>query len=334
MTAKQDDFFSVSHLNKTYHGQAAPCVKDLSFSLCRGQGLSLVGPSGHGKTTVLRIIAGHETPDSGKAVLGGSVLFDSTFSLPPQKRPISMVFQDLALFPHLSVKENILFGVPHLSSLIQEERLNELVDLMGISSLLKRLPREISGGQQQRVALARALITRPQLLLLDEPFSALDTEIRSAMREELVEYLQTLEITSIFVLHDQEDAFAMGDLVLLMDEGQKVECVSPDEMCLQPKSSRTADFLVHWSKVSSNLFDDNSVQNGKGLIYLRPEAFDWKGSRYQAVIKKVIPCGGFQKVILERNGHQVEILAPLTSHLQKGKTVHFDINFDHTLSFQ
>ena len=279
------------------------------------------------------MIAGHEEADSGRVVLDGTILSSTSFSLLPQKRPIAMVFQDLALFPHLTVKENILFGVAHLRPSIQNQRLKELADLMRISPYLKRLPREISGGQQQRVALARALITRPKLLLLDEPFSALDTEMRMSMRGELVDYLKNLEMTSIFVLHGQEDAFAMGDLVLLMSEGEKVECSSPREMCIRPQCSRTADFLGHWSRVSLHFFDDGPFQKEGVKVYLAPQAFSWGSGRYQAVVDKVMPCGGFQKVTLSNNGHQMETSASLGICFHKGETIHFDVNFHHALSF-
>ena len=339
-----NSLLSLRHLTKTYAGEAS--VKNLSLELPQGQILSFLGPSGCGKTTTLRLIAGHEMADFGEVRVGGAVLSSPHHFVPPQKRPISMVFQDLALFPHLSVKKNILFGVSHLHPEEQKKRLSSLVDMLKISGLLDRSPRNISGGQKQRVALARAIITHPQLLLLDEPFSALDTQTRLSLREELTSHLKKWNMTSVFVLHDQEDALAISDLILLMEQGEQVECASPQDLCLHPQSARTASFLGHWleipiqslcgHRIKTALFGELEFSHGTPehlgqhyKLYLRPEAFCWNQKGHQAIIEKITPLGQVQKMTLNKDGQRFHTFVGPTMNFQKQQRVSFALDPRH-----
>ena len=194
------------------HAYGAQAVVDgLSLFLRRGAIGCLLGPSGCGKTTVLRCIAGFEAPLEGEIHLNGQVVARAGFSVPPERRRVGMVFQDYALFPHIRVRENIAFGLHLSSSVIRAERVRELAELVGLAAVLDKYPHELSGGQQQRVALARALAPRPDLLLLDEPFSNLDVELRERLSLEVRDIIKTSGATAVLVTHDQQEAFAMAD---------------------------------------------------------------------------------------------------------------------------
>jgi iron(III) transport system ATP-binding protein len=202
----------------------------------RGEFLALLGPSGCGKTTLLRLIAGFETPDAGEVCFEGAVVNH----LAPEKRRVGMVFQDYALFPHLTVAENVGFGVPRA---LRRERLAELLELVGLRGLEARYPHELSGGQQQRVALARALAPNPDLVLLDEPWSNIDPLLRGSMRDELAAILREIGVTVILVTHDREEAFSLADRIAVMRAGTVVQTASPEELYLLPLDRWTAEFV-------------------------------------------------------------------------------------------
>ena len=211
-----DPLLEVQELHLSYDGQEA--VRGVSFSLQRGTIGCLLGPSGCGKTTVLRCIAGFEAPAAGRILLNGKVVSSTEQSLPPEARRIGMVFQEHALFPHLTAADNISFGL--INETDSQGRVKELATLTGITELLEKYPHELSGGQQQRVALARALAPRPDLLLLDEPFSNLDTGLRERLSHELRDIIKASGATAILVTHDQYEAFAMADEIGVMREGR------------------------------------------------------------------------------------------------------------------
>jgi molybdate transport system ATP-binding protein len=205
----------------------------------------LLGPSGAGKSLTLKAIAGLLKPDRGRIELPDGAAFDSEqgIDLPPQARNAGYVVQDLALFPHLSVAENIGFGLYGWSREQQRQRVAELVELLGLEGLESRLPGAISGGQQQRVALGRALAARPSLLLLDEPFSALDAPIRNALRREVTRLRRQLALTAVFVTHDLQEAYALADRIALYDAGSVLQYGTRDEVFRQPVSARAAQLL-------------------------------------------------------------------------------------------
>ena len=215
----------------------------MSLSLERGRTLALVGPSGCGKTTLLRLLAGLEAPTEGTILLGGRTVASPVSWEPPEVRRIGMVFQDYALFPHMTVAQNVVYGLSGWSKEARERRMDALLEMVRLKHVRGRYPHQLSGGEQQRVALARALAPRPVALLLDEPFSNLGPRLRSSMRVELREILLSNGVTAVFVTHDQEEALYMGDVVAVMSEG-KVEQIGPPETVFhQPQSAFVARFL-------------------------------------------------------------------------------------------
>ncbi len=218
-------------------------VHDFSLQLKKGEIACLLGPSGCGKTTVLRSIAGFEGLTKGAILLNGKSISDSQSTLPPEKRNIGMVFQDFALFPHLNINDNICFGIRHLSRVQQKQRVQALLKLISLSEYEKRYPHELSGGQQQRIALARALAPKPNLLLLDEPFSSMDVELRAELAKEVRQILKHENITAILVTHDQHEAFAMADHIAVMKAGELLQWDSAYNLYHQPNSPFVADFI-------------------------------------------------------------------------------------------
>ena len=214
-------FFNVSNLNISYDNQLV--VDDISFDLAEGELACLLGPSGCGKTTILRAISGFQTLNSGTIELGGELLASSQQSVAPEKRNVGMVFQDHALFPHLNVYENVCFGLKKLPRSEQQKRASDLLSLVGIEQHKNKYPHELSGGQSQRVAIARAIAPQPKLLLMDEPFSNLDSELRESLGYEVRDLLKQLKVTAIMVTHDQLDAFALGDQVGVMSNGRLMQ---------------------------------------------------------------------------------------------------------------
>lgn len=225
---------------------------DISLRLARGSKLSILGPSGSGKTTLLRVISGLERQDSGTLFFNGR----SMDFCPPHKRNFGMMFQDFALFPHLSVFHNIGFGLKMKGWNRQQirNRVQEMLELVNLTGFEKRNPLELSGGERQRVALARTLAPRPELILLDEPLSSLDRVLRKHLLSELVKILSALGITSIFVTHDHEEAFAAGRQVILLNQGRIEQSGTPEDLCLRPASDWVRSFM-----------------NGTGISLIRPE---------------------------------------------------------------
>ncbi|MCM0021062.1 MAG: ABC transporter ATP-binding protein [Tagaea sp.] len=216
-------------------------VDDLTLAAGKGELLSILGPSGCGKTTTLRMIAGFVAPETGAIHVGGVAIH----AMPPHKRNIGYVFQNYALFPHLSVADNVGFGLRmrFVAKPARAARIARALDLVGLGAFAARYPAQLSGGQQQRVALARALIIEPDLLLLDEPLSNLDASLRAEMRGEIRALQRRLNITTVFVTHDQSEALAMSDRIAVMDRGRLVEVATPKELCDAPRHRFTAEFL-------------------------------------------------------------------------------------------
>ncbi len=232
----------LDHITCGYRPDVAT-VQDLSLHLQPGNILCLLGPSGCGKTTTLRAIAGFEKVSSGEIRLEGQIVASASIHVPPERRRVGMVFQEYALFPHLSVKDNVAFGLYHWQSAERQARVQTLLELVGLQGLAHRFPHELSGGQQQRVAIARALAPKPLMLLLDEPFSNLDPEMTIKMRKELYRVLRQTQTTAILVTHDHEEAFAMADQVAVMQDGRLVQCATPETIYQQPSCSFVAEFI-------------------------------------------------------------------------------------------
>ena len=254
-------------------------LNNISLDVAEGEFLTILGESGSGKTTLLRIIAGFESASSGEVWMGGERLD----TLPPYQRRVNTVFQNYALFPHLTVEENVAYG-PRVAKTPADEirgRVDEALAKVRMQAFAKYKPSKISGGQQQRVALARALVNRPQLLLLDEPLSALDANLRRQMQMELKTLQRQVGITFIFVTHDQEEAMVMSDRIALLHAGELEQVAPPDEIYSRPATSYAAQFIGHTNllqaEVRSGMAKSGSLswpthtEEGKALFSLRPE---------------------------------------------------------------
>jgi iron(III) transport system ATP-binding protein len=233
----------LDQVTMTYPGGQMPAVYGISFKVNKGEVLALLGPSGSGKTTVLRLIAGFEVPDHGKISLGGQEVSRPDRCLPPEKRGVGMVFQDYALFPHLTVAKNVAFGLRRLGVADRKQRVMEVLTLVGLTGFEQCYPHELSGGQQQRVALARAIAPNPIVVLLDEPFSNLDPDMRSRMRYEVQQILKRVGTTAILVTHDHEEAFAMADHIAVLNAGRLEQLDTPEVIYHTPSTPFVADFV-------------------------------------------------------------------------------------------
>ncbi|HET9260888.1 MAG TPA: ABC transporter ATP-binding protein [Acidimicrobiia bacterium] len=220
-------------------GQAV-ALEGFNLDVHAGHILTMLGPSGSGKTTALRLIAGFDRPDHGSIEVGGVTVADEKVFVAPERRKVGMVFQDYALFPHLTVAGNVGYGVDRES---RPTRVAKTLDLVGLSDLARRLPHELSGGEQQRVALARALAPEPSVILLDEPFSNLDAALRARVRTEVAEILRTAGTTAVFVTHDQEEALSTSDFVAVVRHGTVVQAASPSDLYHQPIDEWVAGFV-------------------------------------------------------------------------------------------
>jgi iron(III) transport system ATP-binding protein len=259
-------FLDLRGVTKRYGAVAALDGVDLSIS--RGERLAIVGPSGSGKSTLLRLIAGFEAPDAGVIRLGGAVLADGPAYVPAHLRGVGLVAQDGALFPHLTIADNIGFGLDrHAPG--RSERISELMGMVGLDlAMLSRRPDELSGGQQQRVALARALARQPQLMLLDEPFSALDTALRASTRKAVSDLLAAAGVTVILVTHDQAEALSFADMVAVMRDGRLSQVGAPRELYLRPRDRLVAEFL------GEAIFLPAQLSGGTAVCALGPVAVD------------------------------------------------------------
>jgi iron(III) transport system ATP-binding protein len=238
-------FLEVSQLQVQYPGRSRAAVERASLGLRAGDVGVLIGPSGCGKTSLLRAVAGLERVTGGEIRLAQSVVSSTNLHVPAEARRIGMVFQDYALFPHLSVGDNVGFGLHHLPRSARGHRIQEVLKLVGLESSAARFPHELSGGQQQRVALARALAPQPQLLLLDEPFSNLDVDLRERLAHEVRAILKEAQTTALFVTHDQMEAFAVGDVIGVMSDGRLHQWDSAYTLYHRPATRFVADFIGH-----------------------------------------------------------------------------------------
>jgi iron(III) transport system ATP-binding protein len=254
-------YLELQQLSVQYPGRPRPAVEQVSFGLKAGQIGVLIGPSGCGKTTLLRAVAGLEAISSGRIALAGQTVSAPGQSLAPEARRIGMVFQDYALFPHLDVGQNVGFGIYDQPKAQRQARVGEVLELVGLADVRRRYPHELSGGQQQRVALARALAPKPQLLLLDEPFSNLDVDLRERLAHEVRGILKAAGATALFVTHDQLEAFAIGDVIGVMHEGALHQWADAYTLYHRPATRFVADFIGHgvFTKASVEMHEENGA---------------------------------------------------------------------------
>jgi iron(III) transport system ATP-binding protein len=250
-------------LSKQFSG--TPVVRDVSVSVCQGEILSLLGPSGCGKTTTLRLIAGLEHLDRGSIEIAGQCVAHDSRHLSPERRRVGLVFQDYALFPHLTVAGNVGFGLGRGRGSRQE--VEDLLATVGLAGLAHRMPHELSGGQQQRVALARALAIQPRLMLLDEPFSNLDPDLRSGIRREVAAILRRSGTTAVLVTHDQDEALSISDRVAVMLDGEIAQVGSPEDVYANPSTRAVASFVGEAAFVAGHA-RGTWVETGFGPIEL------------------------------------------------------------------
>lgn len=339
-------FIQIKQLTKHYSNSFQPAVEQFDIDVKKGEVITLLGPSGCGKTTTLRMLAGFEQPTTGRIVIDDQLIYDNTFSLCPEKRGIGMVFQDYALFPHLTITKNILFGLEKWKYKDKMLRVNEILDLIGLQSLADRYPHQLSGGQQQRVALGRALAPNPHVVLMDEPFSNLDAGLREKMRKDVTDILRKTNTTAIIVTHDQKDAFAVSDRVVVMNHGVIQQIATPRDMYRSPKNCFVAKFLGKTNILTGTMATDlKHVYTHIGKVCLpekrselindvtvsiRPEGCRLadKG-RYCGEIEDVIYNGEYQEVYVklktESGFEMMTLYAPIEQDMKLGTVVSFDI---------
>ena len=255
-------FLSLNQLQVRYPGARQAAVDGVTLGLQAGDIGVLIGPSGCGKTTLLRAVAGLEALSQGSIALQGEVISSPHAQVPPEQRRMGMVFQDYALFPHLDVAHNVDFGIRHLGAEARRARVDEVLALVGLQGMQTQHPHKLSGGQQQRVALARALAPKPRLLLLDEPFSNLDVELRERLAHELRAILKAAGATALFVTHDQLEAFAIGDMIGVMHQGHLQQWSDAYTLYHRPATRFVAEFIGHAVFVPAHL----SVQGGAVVV--------------------------------------------------------------------
>lgn len=326
-------------------------VRNMSFSLSEGEIGCLLGPSGCGKTTMLRTIAGFQTPCNGRVMIAGNEVVGSSCETKPEERQIGMVFQDLALFPHMTVRDNIAFGIRHCTRKEARQRVDELLDLVSMREHGKRYPHELSGGQQQRVALIRAMAPRPPVLLLDEPFSSQDTERRVHLAHEVREILKRDGITAILVTHDQYEAFAIADHIGVMNEGQLCQWDKAYDLYHTPANRFVADFIGEGVFVCGNTLENNQIQTELGIIHgelseqfsagtqiellVRPDdiVHDDRSETKATVIAKDFRGAGHLYTLRMPGSTRLLCLAPSHHNHAIGEEFGVRLNLDHLVIF-
>ena len=306
----------LKNINKTFDGLTV--LDNINLDIYDNEFLTLLGPSGCGKTTTLRIIGGFETPDSGDVIFMGDRIND----VPPHKRNVNTVFQRYALFPHLNVYENVAFPLREKKVGRDEidQKVREMLNLVALNGFERRSVTSLSGGQQQRVAIARALISRPKVLLLDEPLAALDLKLRKDMQQELKGIQKATGITFIFVTHDQEEALSMSDTVVVMSEGKIQQIGTPVDIYNEPQNAFVADFIGESNIVDGVMLDDRKVafsghvfncvdfgfeKNEQVDVVIRPEDVDIVSEEkgmLRGVVTSVTFLGVYYEIIVDIDG--------------------------------
>jgi iron(III) transport system ATP-binding protein len=338
----------LDQVTKRFGRGEPPAVDRLSLAVAPGEILALLGPSGCGKTTTLRLIAGFEAPDEGSVDIRGQRVAGHGTLVPPEERGVGVVFQDYALFPHLSVGGNVAFGLAGQPRPSRDRRVAEVLDLVGLGTLARRYPHELSGGQQQRVALARALAPAPALLLLDEPFSNLDADLRALMREEIAKILRTTGTTAVFVTHDQQEAFTLADRVGVLHAGRLEQVDTPYETYHHPATRfvaefvGAADFLRGFVTEGEIVTEIGPVANAAGFpagfpvdVMIRPDDIDFIPHPDGEVVVAGRQFHGSEHLYRLRlaSGARVHSVQPSTAMYLVGTRVRIVANLLHVVAF-
>lgn len=321
-------------------------LNNVSFAIAPGEIACLVGQSGCGKSTLLRVIAGVENIDSGAVWLDGKPVTGPDVFVEPEDRNVGFMFQDYALFPHLTARGNILFGLKHLGRKAAAARADEVLARLKIDTLADRYPHMLSGGEQQRVALARALAPQPHVLLMDEPFSNLDRRLRDTVRQETSSVLRALGTTAIIVTHDPEEALSLGDKVVLMHKGKVIEAGTGDAIYTYPQTAYAAEFFSRVNRIPARRSGDwldsplgrfpaPCGSSGPVNLYVRPQAVRLDGSGVTARVTSRVLLGEIEEVSLSIQGMTDPLVMRTSarSGLDVGRTVQVTIAPDDILVF-
>lgn len=331
--------------------EGTPVLSDISIELESGDIACLLGPSGCGKTTLLRTIAGFEKPRSGEVWIDGWRVSAPDLDTPVEKRRVGMVFQDYALFPHLSVRDNIGFGLQDLPRLQRQQRIDELSRMLEIENLLSEFPHRLSGGQQQRVAIARAMAPRPQILLLDEPFASLDVELRESIAREIRQVLKQDGITAVMVSHNQFEAFAMADEIGVMKSGRLLQWSTAFELYHEPATAFVANFVGEGVFLPGEVSDARSVNTELGVlqgehllgyepgravsVLIRPDdvIHDDDSPFTARVVEKAFRGAEFMYTLALESGARILSLVPSHHAHERDSQIGIRVEMDHLVVF-
>lgn len=324
-------------------------VDGVSFTVAPGEILGLLGPSGCGKSTTLRLVAGLEDLQQGAVRIGGEIMADRSLNIPTERRHVGMVFQDHALFPHLSVAQNIAFGLGHVPAAERQTRIERWGRRLGLSHLLNAYPHLLSGGEQQRVALARAMAPEPRVMLLDEPFSSLDSRLRDQIRDETVEVLKQACTATLLVTHDPEEAMRMGDRIAIMNAGRIEQIDTPAQVYAKPATPFVARFLSETNelpvRVSGGAVDtpfgrlpapSRLAEGSDALLMFRPEALQEAApgaGAAPATVERAAALGAYRRLEIGVAGRRFAARLPAGPLPASGAVLHFGLNPDFCFVF-
>lgn len=327
-------------------------LRDINLELAAGSIGCLLGPSGCGKTTLLRTIAGFIPPSQGEIQLQGRIVSKASRCLPVEKRHVGMVFQDFALFPHLNVRQNIAFGLANSKSHTAQQRVDELLELTNLIERAEAFPHQLSGGQQQRVALARALAPRPSLLLLDEPFSSIDSELRESLAHRVRDILKAENVTAMLVTHDQLEAFAMADEIGVMQQGELRQWDTAYDLYHQPNSRFVADFIGEGGFIKGHVINAHQIETILGTftdhkqdfqrwekqtvdVLIRPDdiVHDDDASLHATVKQKNFRGAEFIYKLALKNGEEILCYAPSHHNHAINEPIGITVDMDHIVAF-
>jgi iron(III) transport system ATP-binding protein len=335
------------HVSRTFDGYAA--VDDVSFELAPGEIVCLLGPSGCGKTTLLRIAAGVERPDTGRVLLNGIEVSGPGSFIAPEKRGVGLMFQDFALFPHLTIFENVAFGLKSMDRATAAQEVTSALKRVGLAAYRDAYPSALSGGEQQRVALARALVPRPSVILMDEPFSGLDQRLRDSVREETLALLKETRSSCLLVTHDPLEAMWLADRIVLMRGGRLMQIGSPNELYNQPVDAEAAQFFSEFNEFSGTIenneaiteigaFKAPGIKNGTQVrVLVRPQGLCVAGQKtgIEGHVTSIRFLGENNLLTVAFQGRELPAIVkvPATTHVNIGDLLWFEALEEHVLVF-